>query len=59
MIVLWQMDFLAPLFLARGLRTVVIPMYDGSSQMPDLHFLIMGYPDVISYRRLAEFVQLP
>jgi glycosyltransferase involved in cell wall biosynthesis len=23
-------------------------------QMPDLHFLIMGYPDVISYQRLAE-----
>jgi glycosyltransferase involved in cell wall biosynthesis len=23
-------------------------------QMPDLHFLIMGYPDVASYQRLAE-----
>ncbi|WP_312736602.1 glycosyltransferase [Brevundimonas sp.] len=38
-VLLWQMDFLAPLFLARGLKVVVIPMFDGSSGAPDLHWL--------------------
>lgn len=38
-IVLWQMDFLAPLFLGRGLKVVVIPMFDGSWGGPDLHWL--------------------
>lgn len=38
-VVLWQMDYLAPVFLAAGLPTVVVPMYDGSSIMPDLHWI--------------------
>jgi hypothetical protein len=38
-VLLWQMDYLAPLFLALGKRTVVAPMYDGSSLMPDLHWI--------------------
>ncbi|HKU28671.1 MAG TPA: glycosyltransferase [Candidatus Sulfotelmatobacter sp.] len=39
LVILWQMDFLAPLFLAMGKPTIVIPMYDGSSGLPDLHWL--------------------
>lgn len=38
-IILWQMDFLAPLFLAMGKSVVVIPMFDGSGGMPNLHWL--------------------
>ncbi|OAI22819.1 hypothetical protein A1351_20410 [Methylosinus sp. R-45379] len=38
-VVLLQMDFLASVFVAMGKRTVVIPMYDGSNGMPDLHFV--------------------
>jgi hypothetical protein len=37
-VLLWQMDFLAPVFRAMGKPTVVIPMYDGSAAMPDLHW---------------------
>lgn len=36
--VVWQMDYLAPFFLSEGLPTVVVPMYDGSGQMPLLHW---------------------
>lgn len=37
-VVLWQFDYLAPLFMARGMRTVVVPMYDGSANMPRPHW---------------------
>ena len=38
-VILWQMDFLAPLFSAMGKPVVVIPMLDGSGNMPDLHWM--------------------
>jgi len=38
-VVVWQMDYIAPVFLALGVPTVVVPMYDGSGSMPDLHWL--------------------
>lgn len=38
-VVVWQMDYLAPVFLALGLPTVVIPMYDGSAHQTDLHWI--------------------
>lgn len=54
-VVLWQMDFLAPFFLANGMPTVVIPMYDGSSGMPDLHWLWARNARFINFsRRLHE-----
>ncbi|MHC3127028.1 hypothetical protein OB03_06820 [Brevundimonas sp. GN22] len=37
---LWQMDYLAPAFLSAGKPTIVIPMYDGSANMPDIHWSI-------------------
>jgi glycosyl transferase family 1 len=37
-VLLWQMDFLAPVFRAMGKPTIVIPMYDGSAGLPDLHW---------------------
>ncbi len=51
LVILWQMDYLAPIFLARGLRTVVIPMYDGSSQMPDLHWLWSRHARFVNFSR--------
>ncbi len=38
-VVLWQLDYLAPIFLGQGLRTLVLPMFDGSANLPDAHFL--------------------
>lgn len=38
-IVLWQLDFLSPLFLAMGKPVITIPMFDGSGGMPDLHWI--------------------
>ena len=51
LVVLWQMDYLAPIFLARGLRTVVVPMYDGSSLMPDLHWLWSRHARYVNFSR--------
>src|ERR1700741_543454 len=38
-VVIWQLEFLAPLFLAMGKPTVVVPMYDTSRDLPDLHWI--------------------
>lgn len=38
-VILWQMDFLAPVFLSMGKSVIVIPMFDGSGGMPDIHWL--------------------
>jgi len=38
-VVIWQMDYLAPVFLAMGLPTIVVPMYDGSAYQCDLHWI--------------------
>jgi hypothetical protein len=54
LVVLWQMDFLAPIFLARGLRTVVVPMFDGSSLMPDLHWIWARHAHFINFSRLLH-----
>ena len=51
LVMLWQMDFLAPIFLARGLRTVVIPMYDGSSELPDLHWIWAKHARFLNFSR--------
>ncbi len=57
LVVLWQMDFLAPLVLARGVPTVVVPMFDGSSNMPDLHWLWARKARIVNFsRRLHDRV---
>lgn len=48
-VLLWQMDFLAPLFIARGLKVVVVPMFDGSSGAPDLHWLFARKATFINF----------
>ena len=39
LVVLWQLDYLAPFFLAQHRRTVVVPMFDGSGTLGDSHWL--------------------
>lgn len=56
--VLWQIDFLAPYFLAKNIPTVVIPMYDGSGTMPDLHWIWARKARFINFsRRLHERIR--
>lgn len=38
LVVLWQIDWLAAYFLALGFKTVVIPMFDGSSTLDNIHW---------------------
>lgn len=40
--VLWQTEYLAPWLIAKGLKTVVFPMYDGCANAPDSYFTILG-----------------
>jgi hypothetical protein len=50
-VILWQLDYLAPLVLAQGVPTIVVPMFDGSSEMPDLHWLWARGARFISFSR--------
>ena len=47
----WQMDYLAPIYLALGCRVVVIPMYDGSSTLPDVHWLWSKQARFVNFSR--------
>lgn len=49
--VIWQLDFLAPVFLAAGYPTVVIPMFDGSANMPYEHWLAMAGASFVNFSR--------
>ena len=48
-IVIWQMDFMAPIFLGYGKPTIVVPMYDGSANMPDLHWMFSANARYINF----------
>lgn len=48
-VVIWQMDYLAPVFLSLGVPTVVAPMYDGSATMPDLHWACSAQAQYINF----------
>lgn len=37
-VVLWQLDYLAPIFINKGIKTLVVPMYDGSSNLGEAHW---------------------
>jgi len=49
LIVLWQTDFCAPYFLARGKRTVIIPMYDGCARIPEVYWRAMSQARAVSF----------
>lgn len=54
-VVLWQLDYLAPFFLTLGRKTIVVPMYDGSALLPDLHWIWGNQATYINFsRRLHE-----
>jgi hypothetical protein len=40
-VVVWQLDHLAPIFLAQGYPTIIVPMFDGSNALPDLHWALL------------------
>jgi hypothetical protein len=50
-VMLWQMDFLAPYFLRKGIPTVVVPMYDGSANLPALHWKVSKAARYVSFSR--------
>lgn len=54
-VVIWQLDYLAPIFIAMGLRVVVVPMYDGSAHMPDPHWLMCKGAHFINFSRRMHF----
>lgn len=51
LVVIWQLDFLAPAFLAAGYPTVVVPMFDGSANMPYEHWVAMHDASFICFSR--------
>lgn len=58
-VLLWQLDFLAPAFLAMGKPTVVIPMFDGSGGLPDLHWLFASRARFFNFSlRLNERIRM-
>jgi hypothetical protein len=50
-IILLQTEFCAPYFLARGRRTVIVPMYDACANIPDVYWQAMAGARVISFCR--------
>jgi Glycosyl transferases group 1 len=50
-IILFQTEFCAPYFLARGKRTVIVPMYDACANMPEVYWRAMAGARVISFCR--------
>jgi glycosyltransferase involved in cell wall biosynthesis len=51
LVVIFQLDFLAPIFLAAGYHTVVVPMYDGSANMPYEHWIAMKEASFVCFSR--------
>jgi hypothetical protein len=58
-VLLWQKDFLAPVFVAMGKPTIVIPMFDGSGGMAPLHWLFAGRARFFNFSlRLNETIRM-
>jgi hypothetical protein len=56
-VLVWQLDFLVPIFLSAGCKTIAVPMYDGSANMPDLHWMWAHQARFINFsRRLHDRV---
>jgi hypothetical protein len=49
--ILFQTEFCAPYFLARGKRTVIVPMYDACAHMPEAYWRAMAGARVVSFCR--------
>ena len=48
-VVLWQLDYLAPIFLNKGIRTLVVPMYDGSANLGHRHWQLSSGAYFLSF----------
>ena len=58
-VVLWQVDYLAPLFLAQAKPVVIIPMFDASGSHSDLHWLCsLGGRFINFSRTLHETIRM-
>jgi hypothetical protein len=53
-VVLWQMDYLAPIFIAQEIPTVSIPMFDGTGGMPDIHWEVSSYARFVNFCRTLD-----
>jgi hypothetical protein len=51
LVVLWQLDYLAPAFLQAGYPTIVVPMYDGSANLPFEHWISMQRGFIVCFSR--------
>lgn len=51
MVLLHQLDFLGPIFLSRGLPTVITPMFDGSEHMPNAHWAFLNQARFVAFSR--------
>lgn len=40
-VVLWQIDWLARYFLSKGMKTIIVPMYDSSAELSLEHWQVM------------------
>jgi tetratricopeptide (TPR) repeat protein/glycosyltransferase involved in cell wall biosynthesis len=50
-VVLFQLDYLAPIFLSLGVPTIVVPMFDGSGEMPQEHWELSGDARFVCFSR--------
>ena len=50
-VLVFQLDFLAPIFIAQQIRTVVVPMFDGSANMPEAHWQLSNQARFVSFSR--------
>jgi Glycosyl transferases group 1 len=51
LVVIWQLDFLAPAFLSAGYATIVVPMFDGSFGLPWEHWIAIRDASFVCFSR--------
>ena len=49
LVVLWQLDYLAPIFINKGIKTLVAPMYDGSANLDESHWKLSSGASFLSF----------
>lgn len=54
MVFVWQLDFLAPLFLSAGIRTAIAPMYDGSANHSIAHWNLLSEASFVNFSRRLD-----
>ncbi|MEM4619301.1 MAG: glycosyltransferase family 4 protein [Desulfurococcaceae archaeon] len=49
LVVLWQLDYFAPFFLGKGIKCIVVPMYDASGSFDQIHWIAMNGSLVVCF----------